>query len=244
VDNTTDISGEEWERLEQYLLGEMPPGEREAFDEKLSNDPELQAQLSAVRRLLQGVAEAVLHNKLQAFHEGIPENIPRIGRRSSPLRTWLIAASILVVAGAAGWFLLVGSSRHDKLFAAYFKPDPGLITAMSATDNYAFEKAMIDYKKGDYAAAIEAWDSLQKKAPANDTLRYFLGVAHLANKRPAEAIPYLEKAAATPGFFRADARWYLALALLKEGKKESALQQLEGAEHPRKAELLQALRHD
>ena len=243
MDNTTDISQEEWESLERYVLNNMTPEERTEFDTKLSADNSLQAKMAEMQLLLIGVNEAVLQEKLNMFHQGLSTEVKEyhIRRKPSSIKTWLIAASILLIAGISGWLLLYRETTDEKLFATYFKQDPGLITAMSATDNYAFEKAMIDYKKGDYKAAIHTWDSLQKGQPANDTLTYFLGVAQLANKNSKEAVTYLEKIPAS-SFFKADAQWYLGLALLKEGKKEEAKKAIQQSSHPDKDELLKKLK--
>jgi len=246
LDYTEDISQEEWETLERYVLNEMTPDERTELESRLSADASLQAKLAEVKLLMVGVGETMLQEKLQAFHRDMPvaEKELRIDKApASSFKTWLLAASILLVAGVGGWLLLNRGSGSERLFAAHFKPDPGLITAMSATDNYAFEKAMIDYKQGNYAAAIQTWDSLQKGQPANDTLNYFLGVAHLAAKNSKEAIGYLQRVTALPAsFFRSDAYWYLGLAHLKEGNKEEAKAAIEQSSHTTKNELLEKLK--
>lgn len=237
-----DIPQEEWEQIENYVRNTMPSAEKAAFEAGLSNDPALQRKVNNMRLLLMGLNEGVLHTKLESFHEELPQAAGqrKISRGLSPFKTWLAAASILLLAGIGGWLLLGKGNSNERVFAAYFKPDPGLITAMSATDNYAFERAMIDYKKGDYPAAIQTWDSLQKEQPANDTLRYFLGAAHLANDNSKAALPYLQASAAA-GFFKDDAVWYLGLALLKEGKKAEAVKALRQSAHPLKEELLKKL---
>ena len=243
LNHLQDISQEEWEQIENYVLDNMTPEERAAFDAELANDPALQLKVENMRLLLVGLKEGILHNKLDTFHQQVPKAAKEIkmNRRPSSVKTWLIAASILLLAGVGGWLLLAKGNSNERLFAAYFKPDPGLITAMSATDNYAFERAMIDYKKGDYAAAIQTWDSLQKTQPANDTLNYFLGAAHLANENSKAAVSYLQKAT-TSAFFKDDAYWYLGLALLKEGKKAEAKKAISQSTHAQKDELLQGLK--
>ncbi len=246
MNNANEISQEEWERLERYAANRMHPDERSAFDRELVASPRLQEGLQEVQWLAMGIGEAVLHQKLQTFHQAlpVPEEEPRIHRRTISLKTWLAAASILLLACLGGWLLLGKQSGGEKLFAAYFKPDPGLMTTMGATDNYAFERAMIDYKRGDYKAAIQTWDSLQKAQPANDTLSYFLGVAHLADDNAGAAVGYLQKVVASSGFFREDAFWYLGLSLLAEGKKEEASINIESSNHPDKESLLTALRNE
>ena len=57
----------------------------------------------------------------------------------------------------------------------------------------------------------------------NDTLNYFLGVAHLANKKHQNAISFLEASIDNPDFpLLNDAYYYLSLAYLKEGDIELA----------------------
>ena len=247
MEHNLEISQEEWDSIESYLLQQQTVDEQAAFEKKLSVDPTLRAKLSEIRLLLLGVGEAALHEKLDEFHRTLPSRQKeyRMTSRPSPGKTWLVAASFILFVAIASWLLLQRQNSNSKLFASYFKPDPGLMTAMSATDNYAFDRAMIDYKKGDYQKAIHTWDSLQKLQPANDTLNYFLGVAHLANQNEREAIDYLQKVSASPGsFFRADAFWYLGLTLLKEGKKEEAMAALKQSTHPEKEQLLERLIKD
>ena len=244
MNRNEDISQEEWERAESYLLNTLPPDERTRFEQKLSADEALRASLAELRLLLMGVNETVLHEKMQSFHQALPATAParQMNRYRFSVPVWIAAASVVLVLLLAGWFFLLKEKSHERLFADYFKPDPGLITAMSATDNYVFEKAMIDYKQGNYAAAIQAWDSLQKLSPENDTLTYFLGVAHLANKEAASAIPYLQQATVKESFFQDDAWWYLGLALLKEGEWEKAIQVLEKSTHEGKEGLVGEIR--
>ena len=64
--------------------------------------------------------------------------------------------------------------------------------------------------------------------PENDTLNYFIGVAHLANKNVTEAIPFLERSieAEDDFVFLDDAYFYLGLAYLKEDNIELAKKHL------------------
>ena len=79
---------------------------------------------------------------------------------------------------------------------------------------------MVHYKHKNYDLSIKKWSILSQKNPSNDTLNYFLGVAHMANKNMDKAIPYLEKTIknTNPEFpFLKDAYYYLGLAYIKEG---------------------------
>ena len=128
------------------------------------------------------------------------------------------------------------------MYSEYYKPDPGLITAMGVSDNYTFEKAMVDYKNGDYDKAIKGWLSLKSNQATNDTLDYFLGAAYQASGQYDTAIPYLEKIASEKeNTFNKDACWYLGLALLRKGNKELAATYIQQSGYPQSPELLNAL---
>jgi len=245
LDTNQDISQEEFDAIEKYIVNDLAHEERTAFETRLSNDATLRAKVTELRLLFVGVNEAVLQEKINDFHQELSarKDGHTIGGRTPTIKKWLVAASIILVAGISGWLLINRQSKEEKLFASFFKPDPGLITAMSATDNYLFERAMIDYKKGDYSAAIKTWDSLQKIQPANDTLNYFLGAAYLADENASEAIICLQKVTALrASFFNTDAYWYLGLAQLKEGKINDAILSIERSAHPGKDELLMDLK--
>ncbi len=62
------------------------------------------------------------------------------------------------------------------------------MSAMGIGDNYLFNKAMLDYKTGNYKKAIDEWSKLKTSMPQNDTLNYFLGAAQQADGNSAAAI--------------------------------------------------------
>src|SRR5690606_23244373 len=109
---------------------------------------------------------------------------------------------------------------NQKLYAEFFVPDPGLPTTMSSTNNYTFFDAMVNYKQGDYKTAIKKWETLEAANTENDTLIYFLGVAHLAKGNTEDAISYLEKSKDfKDSVFKNDAYYYLGMAHLKNNQK-------------------------
>ncbi len=113
---------------------------------------------------------------------------------------------------------------------------------MGVTDHYEFEKAMVDYKTGQYEEAIAAWNKLLLKNPGNDTLNYFIGSALMADKEFKQAKIYFDKVIEFPAsVFIQNARWYKALILLKEGNKKEALELLKLTEHPKKEALIHKL---
>ncbi len=239
-----NIPPEIFEEIESYLLQDMTAEEQQAFTQKLTGNTLLQEQVHQVRLTIIGIKEQALSESLNGFHKELPKaetaTIKKI--KKTPLQRWLVAASILLALSVGGLWLYNRSTPNEKLFATYFKPDPGLISAMSSTDNYVFDKAMIDYKTGSYQEAITAWQGLQKNDQQNDTLNYFIGVGFVALRNTKAALPYLQKVVAMPqSYFVKDAGWYLGLALIKEERLQEAIQILNDSEHPQKEQLLKEL---
>jgi tetratricopeptide (TPR) repeat protein len=237
------ISETDLEKIEHYLSGELGPAEHEAFAARIAAEPVLQEQVKQTRLLLLGIKEAVLQEKMQGFHQELAGK-----KQSAPVRklyswkTLAIAASLVILAGVGLLWMMKSAPDNEKLYAAYFEPDPGLITTMSVTGEYEFNRAMVDYKYGNYKAALERWLKMEAAGNVNDTLSYFTGAAFMASGEPGKAIPYLEKVCLEKeSAFGPDACWYLGLSLLKEGRKQEAIAALQQSTHPQKDELLQNL---
>ncbi|MEO9003604.1 MAG: hypothetical protein ABI288_02655 [Ginsengibacter sp.] len=248
MNTNTDIPEEELEIIEQYVLKQMPDDEYVAFTSKLQNDTILRNKVKSVRLLFIGIQEATLNDKIEEFHNdsfSSKKNEGKIRNKVISMNRWLVAASVIVVIGVGALLFFNQSNKSDKLFAEYFKQDPGLITAMSSSDNYLFDRAMIDYKTGEYASAIESWGKLLKTNPGSDTLNYFLGSANLAQGNTHEAIGYFKNVVSNrASVFYKDANWYTGLALLKSNKKREAIPFIDNSDHPNKEVLLSKLKED
>ncbi|HEX2534891.1 MAG TPA: tetratricopeptide repeat protein [Chitinophagaceae bacterium] len=244
MNNDQHLTQEDWEELERYLEGTLTGDAYHRFHNRLSTDPALRAMLEEVRLLRTGIREVKLRGQLDDFHRELAVGAAPV-RKIGTNRKWyaLAAASFILVLVTVGILFSRTGSQGEKLFAAFFEPDPGLATTMSAESDYAFNRGMIDFKTGQYAAAIDRWRPLLAGRPDSDTLHYFTGVAYLALGQADSTIPHLRTVWGVPqGTFRTDAGWYLALALLRQNRKQEALSYLQQTTHPRKDELLSRLK--
>lgn len=239
------ISKEEWELIEDFLRNNLSDAQKITFDNLSENDLEFPQKINEVKSVLQGVKEGVLQQKMDVWQENI-HSFEEVSVK--PIQTdWkkhLMAASILLIIGlAAAWWILKPSAE-EQLFAQFYKPDPGLATVMAETQQYDFEKAMVDYKSGHYETALKSWEMLLKQSPQNDTLLFFVGSAHLGLDQTSSAIKFLENVAKLPSStFQKDACWYLGLALLKENQQQKALHYIEQSEHENKQQLISKIKN-
>lgn len=220
--------------------------ERKDFDDYLKIDSDFRTQVEDVKTMINGIETQALKEELDIFHQDIEikkskkDNYKRI----EFVRLSKIAASMaIIIAIGSIWFF--SNLPNEKLYSKYFRPDPGLPSLMGSTNMPDFYKAMESYKQGDYQKAIAEWQVLNKAKPENDTVNYFLGLAHMANKTVAEAIPHLERVVQSEAPFPLinRAHLYLGLAYLKEGNTELAKKQLLASNTETSKRILAEMRH-
>ncbi len=236
MENPNHISQEDFERIEDYLSGKMPEAERRVFEQEINANASLGRKVNEIRIILEEVETDILRQKMDKFHQEIESNEKESITQGSKKLAWIpwaVAASLIFALGL--WVLLDGGqSANERLFEAYYKPDPGLVMAMSQSDQYEFDRGMVDYKLGKYQFAIERWEKLLQQKPKNDTLNYFLGASYLALEESEKAISYFQETLEYPkSIFADDSWWYLGLAWLKQGeiaKAKEALQHSEKSE--------------
>jgi len=245
LDTNYTISTQEFESIEQYLHDKSDTEQRNAFKERMQTDSSLAYKLSEVKLLLAGIETASLKERLKSYHENLKKNQPEKGGSKiiSIQRKLMVAASIALLATISIWLFTTSKNKYEKIYATYYKPDPGLMSAMGTGDNYVFNKAMLDYKTGNYKKAIDEWDKLKIELPQNDTLNYFLGAAQLADGNNAAAITLLKLMTTdTAKPFYKEACWYTGLALLKQGEVTEAIPYIEKSERPESIELISKIK--
>ena len=239
MNNQTNISQEEFERFESYLLNRLQAKDKVMFEKQLGDDKEFSAKFQSVKAILEGIEETALRENLKGFHHELSEN-ETIKTKRFP---WLgVAASFLLLLGLFTWVFLLSPSEEERLFSTHYQPDPGLVTAMGSSMEYEFDRGMVDYKLGEYEAAIARWENLREEKPENDTLNYFLGAAYLDLKNTDRAIFYFEKALETdPSRFTDDGNWYLGLTYILTKDFDQAQKYLERSNHPNSKTVIKSL---
>ncbi len=245
MDTNYTISTAEFESIEQYLLDRMETEQRIAFENRIQTDSAWAYKVEEVKLLLAGIETATMKERLNSYHENLKKNQPEKGGGKIIFiqRKLTVAASVALLATISIWLFTTSKNKYEKIYATYYKPDPGLMSAMGVSDNYVFNKAMLNYKIGKYKAAIDEWGKLKTELPQNDTLNYFLGAAQQANGNNAAAVELLKSMttdAAKP--FYKDACWYTGLALLEQGAVKEAIPYFEKSDRPESKELISKIK--
>lgn len=217
------ISPEEYAMLEDYLDGNLSGEALMAFEAKLAQDPIWKYKLDEVKFLREGIEVSAMKAQIDLFHKEM-KGSTKSSRSLFSLWPWAAAACFIVFLTAGvfllGWF----TSDSERLFEAYYEKDPGLIAVMSESENYEFERGMVDYKTEKYDEALELWMPLLDADPQNDTLQYFIGLSYLGVEDFTSSQELLQEVANNPNSqFQKDAAWYSGLMLVKQGEYEEAI---------------------
>lgn len=224
--NKEHISQELFETIDRYLSGEMTEEERTSFEDHIQANEVLKSNVEEQLKLIRAVEESSLLEWFNNIHRRFFGDGKQTGRKSFfslSSSMYFGAASVLLMLAVGSYFMFFHKNFNERLYATYFKPDPGLPTVMGTSGNFAFYDAMVDYKRGEYDKAIQKWSRQQIQQSNNDTLNYFLGVAYLANDNPKKAIPFLGTVVKNEHFiFIDEANYYLGMAYLKMNDLEKA----------------------
>lgn len=223
-----NITQELLETVERYYNNTMTSAERSEFENKLNNSSSFKTQVEDIKTLILGIEVQSLKEQLNSFHKELSNSEVLETKQPKPkvlnFVKIAVAASIIIALGSFWYF---NSNTNEKLYTEYFSVDPGLPTTMSSNNSFEFYDAMVNYKQGDYTTAINKWEKLLQAKPSNDTLNYFIGVAHLANKNEVEAIPFLNVVTNySNSAFLNESYYYLGLAYLKNNNVKLAKKNL------------------
>lgn len=262
--SSINISSREWDLIETWLNQVDVQEKAPMLNEQLTQIPDIAKKIEHVKKIREEIEDSIRQSKIKEFHHNIPnssdnpddyreqDQVVSIDKKESSTKSittkktkskevWYAAAAVLVALIGIYW-MMAGSNTSEKTFAENFRPDIGLPLKMDITNAHAFYEGMLDYKQENYKDAIEKWEVLLKTKPENDTLNYFIGVAHLALGNAPKSLVYLEhQERFHQGIFKEDAAWYAALAKIKEGKFEEAGRLLQKYPSARNTNLLNKL---
>lgn len=160
-----------------------------------------------------------------------PQAMPRPTLLHRSWVKWSLAAAALIPV-----FVWVGSLMRQRdaieiVAAPYSRASlDNANTAWRGADGAddRFERAMLAYLASDYQAAEQGLEAHVAAHPEDDRGRFYLAVTRLLRGRTTDAVADLSRLAedsAEP--LRSEARWYRALAWLKAGDRDRAVEELQ-----------------
>lgn len=218
--------------IEQYLENKLNPHARAEVEEQLKSDESFNKLMDQTKTLILGIEYSgrnELLRELKAIEGSLPEievmeetKVFRIGHHKY---LWAVAASIaLLIISSIFVINFYLSSSPEKLYEAYYTPYPNVVFPTKRGESESLsdkELAFQAYDLEDYGRAISLFEKIPGNQRNGEVLLY-LGNAYLAVENTGQASLNLEKLLNTYSNFHNQAKWYLSLSYLKDGKVEEA----------------------
>lgn len=222
------------DEIEKYLQNGLSASEKKAFEEKMSHDPSLAAEVENHRTaifLIRTGGIQSLKKELDSYSVYAPAEKEESKLRSINKWYFWAAASVALVAVV----ILVTSQRQpdvNELFITYYTtPTADRQIVRDGLEVDEKTQAFLDYDQGHYNEALVQFENMLLEKPGDSELLFYAGAAALSGNQPAKAIRYFTELLKDPDtIYQTRAHWYLSLACLKEGELEKCKQYLRALE--------------
>ncbi len=213
---------ERFTRIEDYLDGRLDEAGRTAFEAELATDPELAQLLALAReareRLSRQWAAEDADRALSATLSQLGKqhfNSPAVIKKPWLVRRWPQLAAAAAVAALLIW--VAWPAGETRLYARYREfPEAAFVVRSNEPGQAELAEATTAFNEGDFAKALPILEKHCQIHPDDREIRFFLALCQLELGRTPEAVAGLEQIAQTPNSWTGEARWFLALAYLKE----------------------------
>lgn len=206
-----------------YADGEMEASEIEAFEIALRDDADLQAELKLYKSVKGTLKSKLAPNQADTeFKETLKQLTQQHFNSAGAKPTAKIfafskiwyAAAILVIG------LLVWAPWNKNLYNQYADTEMISFAERGNNDQADLQSATDAFNAGKFEEAEKILAPLVTEDPANDMLRYYLGVAQLEEGSVETARKNLSIVAAKESLLKYDATFYMALSYLKDKNKD------------------------
>lgn len=205
-----------YDQIEAYLDGTLPPEERAAFESRLQEDEALRRELEAYKQARAAIRDAARRDLRATVDKAYKEQETKAGQLRSIRRRLAIAAAVLFLIGAV--FVIryfVSPAGPQQLYAEYFEPPPTPAQRSGETAD-AWNAVVEDYQRRNYEEVARDLQNLLSdpdfERPAQGYL--YLGVSRLVLGQTAAAADSFRRIPETSSLNQERA-WYLALTYLR-----------------------------
>lgn len=234
------------ERIENYLAGELPAGERAAFEQELQSNDELRQALELYRIGEQAIELEVENNLRRELQKWAAEDAAgqvverQTGARIVSMRTnwvrWAAAAAVFAGAIFFVWFWVNRQPSDEALFAQNYELAPPPAFRSAVGDEHPLAQGFEAYENENYQAAADFFQTISAENERFAEAQFYLGHAAVQLENYDLAISSFDRSAkAGDEKYREKAEWNLLLAYLaahRAGEEfEALLRKLAGDEN-------------
>lgn len=221
-----------FDRIEDFLDGELSNDQLKEFEKDLLNDSDLQMELDLHKEVDEAIMEQDvmdLRSKLEAIET--PPNEDK-KRKFKYLTKWnIVAASLALFIGIGSLMFLANNKStysNENVYSNYYKPYKIVINNRSTDmgiDNMLVT-ALKSYESKDYRTALDLFKQILDKDSTNITSNFYSGISnleineyHKANKNFTRVIRHKNN------LFIEQSEWYLGFCYLMTNDRDKAIKQ-------------------
>ena len=236
----------DFERIEAYLQGRMPPSAKAEFEQAIASDAALKKEVDLHRDMAEALhdpQEEAFRNTLSEIErelgapdtmlvpDAIPGHQPAMRmRRIVALRSWSVAVAAMLVLAVGITVLWPGNLDSTPSADRLVQNNMGRYPAPAATRGpaedarQALQEAYAAYDNGAYAAALDGFAAQPEPMQQHPDVLFFRSMSQLQLGHGAEAAAGFESLLhLDQNQWTADAAWHLVLASIQQGQYGAAL---------------------
>ncbi len=250
------------EIIKKYVDGAMDAAEKQAFEQDLATDSALQKEVEVYRQIY-----FILHNKdimqtsqtigsvmdktplipdFEEYQEYLKDPSVKDGKSGhwwTNKGLWLLGTFAIALMGSIGFYTFTHTAEQarNQAIVSQFEPFSNIV-GLSDEDTSPFAQAMRLYDSHDFTGAKKLLTSHAQRTH-DPMAQLYLGISQLMSDDNEAAIKTFRSVVENADeFTKEPARYNLALALLKTGKRQEATDILRGlVAHPIYGEKAQAV---
>lgn len=218
--------------IDRYFENSLTPKEQHLFDHLLQNDSEFKSEFLFQKDLKKVIAS----NQMQELKSTLTDIEERVQKDKSFMllpKKWMVAASLLLVTSLGIWGVKTTYfPSNEAIYTEYFSPCRNTVQPIERGETIQTieYRAFVAYEAKNFHKAINLFNSVKNSEEAY--INYYKGLCMLQLEKTDDAIELLAPIASARSLdgksanFNKKARWYLALAYLKNNQTKKAQGQL------------------
>lgn len=204
--------------IDRFFSGKITSEEKENFEEKIKADPLFKKEFEDYKELVAGIKYASVKENFYKIKE-LEKKANQKNDQTFLDNYWSVAAVVAVIVVGSIYYVSSWGNRFERIYNQYFEPYPVLSENITRSDNGEVTAGFRFYQQGKFDLAITEFQKMDQQDPF---IQYYLGIAYLANDNGSEAIKYLRDIMNKDFMLYTQAKWYLSLAYLEQGRLDEA----------------------
>lgn len=212
------------ELIEKYFDEGLSPYEIEGFERRMKTDDDFRLLVEQEKYIIgairiQGLKDELEH--LRRIEAALPD--PVAVSHTNGYRKWYLLAAAVIAIIIVARFALMSNLTTEDLYEENFRPYPNVFQPAVRGERLANDRAEAfkAYDKGDYARAATLFTAILNRGDDAESL-LLLGNCNLILGNTQAAIANFSRLSSTSAELSLQAKWFLALAHLRNGDERRA----------------------